>query len=164
MGRPSPEQKRSKRKRQKVKRKLSFSVSNAQDQAECVCGGDGDGDSSMGGVDTDLVEMTLYDDYGSLDGESSTPEYLLKCRRKLMVKVSEFKSKITELQKEVHRIKLASKEENERIRKFYEVIAYGKSRAGQMVRSAMGTTTDASKIIKKLEELYSVSYDSEDDP
>ena len=70
----------------------SVQTNSAQNQADHVC----DGDSFMGGVDTDLVEMTLYDDYRRLDGESSTHEYLLKCRRKLMVKVSEFKNKINE--------------------------------------------------------------------
>ena len=62
-----------------------------------------------------------------------------------MAKVSEFKEINNGLQKEVDRVKLASKEENECIRNFYETIAYGKSRAGQMVRSAMGTAPDADK-------------------
>ena len=62
--------------------------------------------------------------------------------------------------KEVNRVKLESKEENE---KYYEVIAYGQSRAGKVVRSAMGTAPAAAQIIKDLEKLYSVSYDSDSD-
>ena len=84
----------------------------------------------MGGADTDLLEMALYDDYRLLDGESSTPNYLSRCQQKLMTKVKESKRTINELEKEVDRVRLEKKEENERIRKYYEVIAYGKSRSG----------------------------------
>ena len=62
-------------------------------------------DSSFGSADMDLVEMNLYDDYRRLDRELSTPKYLLRCRRKLMAKVSEFKEINNGLQKEVDQVR-----------------------------------------------------------
>ena len=165
MCRSSPDRKRAKRQRQKIKRQLTYGMytrneggqlqyvaesANVTEYVNNVC--------SMGGTDTDLIEMDLYDTYRSLDGESSTLKYLLKCREKLITKAKESR---TELQKEVNRVKLESKEENERIRKYYEVIAYGQSRAGKVVRSA--TAPAAAQIIKDLEKLHSVSYDSDSD-
>ena len=170
MGRSSPDRKRAKRQRQKIKRKLTYGMytrnergqlqnvaesANVTEYVNNVC--------SVGGTDTDLIEMDLYDTYRSLDGESSTLKYLLKCREKLITKAKESRTKINELEKEVNRVKLESKEENERIRKYYEVIAYGQSRAGKVVRSAMGTAPAAAQIIKDLEKLYSVSYASDSD-
>lgn len=56
---------------------------------------------------------------------------------------------IHELEKEVERAKLDGKEENERIRDFYEVIALGKSRTGKIVRSALGTSVTAENSLEK---------------
>ena len=169
MGRPSMKRKRAKRNRQKVNQKYLYSLhlptKTVNDQLECEHETEPikNNSGAMGGADTDLLEMALYDDYRLLDGESSTPNYLSRCQQKLMTKVKESKTTINELEKEVDRVRLEKKEENERIRKYYEVIAYGKSRSGQMVRSAMGTAPAAAKIIKDLKELYSVSYNSDDD-
>ena len=57
-------------------------------------------------------------------------------------------------------LKLESKREKERIRKYYETIAFGRSRTGKIVRSAMGTSSAAGKILKELKTLYSVGHDS----
>lgn len=72
---------------------------------------------SLGDVDTDVVEMTLYDDYRMLDGKSYSNSYLYECRKTLMEKTKE-----TQLHKLDNRVKLESKEENERIR---NLIAFG---------------------------------------
>ena len=112
---------------------------------------------AIGDVDADVIvmEMTLYDDYRKLDGNFYSKNYLFKCRKTLMTRVKEYKKRIHELEKEVERAKLDGKEENERIRDFYEVIALGKSRTGKIVRSAMGTSLNAEKIINSLERIFS---------
>ena len=89
MGRPSPETKKAKRRRQKVKRKLTYPVYNAPQKGydEHDAGSDSvlpNQDEpefsrdvgSMGGADTDLVEMGLYDSFCEQDGEPFTLKYL----------------------------------------------------------------------------------------
>ena len=116
----------------------------------------------IGDVDTDLIEMDLYDTYRKKDGEQYSTEYLHKCRDKLRIKVQQDRVKLIELQRKNMELKLESKREKERIRKYYETIAFGRSRTGKIVRSAMGTSSAAGKrkIVKELKTLYSVGHDS----
>ena len=58
-------------------------------------------------------------------------------------------------------IRLESKEENKRIRQYFEVIAYGHSRSSRMIRSAISSVPSAEKIIKELQQIYSPSNDSD---
>ena len=69
----------------------------------------------IGGVDTDVVEMELYDSFRELDREPITLKYLMKCREKPISKTREYREMINKLQKDVDRVKLEGKEENERI-------------------------------------------------
>ena len=170
MGRPSPKQKKSKRKRQKARRKLEFSkmLSKCDENADHGSPSEPSHESEqstscMGDVDTDVMEMSLYDSYRKLDGEQYTPRYLFKCREKLMIKVKQYRAHIHDLKREVAKVKLESNEEKERLRKYYEVIAFGKSRSGKIVRDAMGTAHAAGKIIQELKALYSVENDSDSD-
>ena len=71
---------------------------------------------SMGGADTDVIEMELYDDFREMDGELSTIRYLSKCRDKLMKKTCIYREEINQLQKQLDKVRLESKEEKERIR------------------------------------------------
>ena len=167
MGRPSPQLKQRKRQKQKCKRKLIFSKKHQESTNNNYKNDETETDSlsreedvhmsvpqsSIGDVDVDVMEMSLYDDYRQIDGELYSNAYLYKCRQKLMMKTREYKARVHELEKEVTCVKLASKEENERIR---EVIAFGKSRSGKVVQSAMGTSRAAGKIIKELEKMCSV--------
>ena len=57
-------------------------------------------------------------------------------------------------------LKLESEREKERIGKYYETIAFGRSRTGKIVRSAIGTSNAAGKIVKELKTLYSVDQDN----
>ena len=123
----------------------------------CTCK---DATCTIGNVDTDLIEMNLYDIYRRDDGEPYSTEYLLKCTAKLRKKVEQDRLKLSELQALNMKITLENKEERERIRKFYETIAFGRSRTGLLVRTAMGTSTAAGKIFKELKALYSVEQDS----
>lgn len=53
----------------------------------------------------------------------------------------------------ISKINLEHKQERERLRKYYETIAFGQSRTGLMVRSAMGTSSAAEKIINELKQM-----------
>ena len=123
----------------------------------CTCK---DATGTIGNVDTDLIEMNLYDIYRRDDGEPYSTEYLLKCTAKLRKKVEQDRLKLSELQALNMKIRLENKEEKERIRTFYETIAFGRSRTGLLVRTAMGTSSAAGKIVKELKALYSVEQDS----
>ena len=157
MGRPSPTQKKAKRRRQKVRRKLVFAEETACSFGEPIESESphnlGESELHMGDVDTDVVEMVVYDGYRQIDGESYTPGYLFKCRERLMTKVQQYRSLIHKLEREIARVKSKN---NERLRKYYETIAFAKSRSGRMVRFAMGTAKGAGKIIREMEALYSV--------
>lgn len=167
MGRPSPSQKKAKRQRQKVQRKLVFTNNPAaqqkndsssvsvREQSEETLEMENVDNMRMGDVDTDVVEMVIYDDYRQIDGQPYLPAYLLKCREKLMSKVKQYRSRIHELEREVaHLVKSRSNEEKERLWKYYDTIAFAKSRTGRMVRSAMGTASTAGKIICQMETMY----------
>lgn len=115
--------------------------------------------STIGDVDTDLIEMDLYDLYRKEDGKGYSNEYLHKCRNKLRRKVRQDRIKINDLQRQIIELKLESEREKERIRMFYETIAFGRSRTGRIVQSAMGTSSAAGKIMKHLKDIYSVDHD-----
>ena len=70
-------------------------------------------DMHMGDVNTDFVEMVVYDDYRQIDGEPYLPAYLHKYREKLMTKVKQYRSRIHELEREVAQMKSKSNEERE---------------------------------------------------
>ena len=101
--------------------------------------------STIGDVDTDLIEMDLYDLYRKEDGKGYSNEYLHKCRNKLRRKV---RIKINELQRQIIELKSESEHEKKRIRMFYETIAFGRSRSGRIVQSALGTSSAAGKIME----------------
>ena len=171
MGRPSPTQKKAKRQRQKVRRKLVFASNLATQETASSSAPFGEPNESeespevdhvdkrMGDVDTDVVEVVVYDDYRQIDGEPYPPTYLFKCREKLMTKVQQYRSRVHELEREIAQVKSKSNEEKERLRKYYETIAFAKSRSGRMVHSAMGTANAAGKIAREMEALYSIEND-----
>ena len=67
---------------------------------------------------------------------------------------------INKLQRLNMKMKADKKDEVERIQCFYEAIAFGQSRAGRMVRTALGTSSRAQNISHEMRELYSVHQDS----
>ena len=84
MGRPSPERRQAKRQRQKVRRKLVYRTQNSSEidqvdfetelhENEGVDVAKTNTRESdigpIGGADTDLVEMSLYDNFHEQDGE-----------------------------------------------------------------------------------------------
>ncbi len=93
--------------------------------------------------DMDFVDMKLYDTYRQIDGKPHSQEYLLKCRSKLTIKAQLYRQQTDHLQKEISRIELKHREQIERLRRFYETIAFGQSRSGKMVRAAMSTSSAA---------------------
>ena len=168
MGRASPEQKRTKRRRQKAKRKLfpeKTPVEKSSNEAEDFDGSDNGSTSdveitTVGDVDMDVIDMNLYDSYRQLDGKEYPTTYLLKCREKLVDKVKKCRKRIHVLEEELSQTKLDSVKEKERIRKFYEMIAFGQSHAGRLVRSARGKCSAAGEIVEDLKEMYSVDSEN----
>jgi hypothetical protein len=67
---------------------------------------------------------------------------------------------INKLQRLNVKMKADKKDEVERIRCFYEAIAFCQSQAGRMVHTALGTSSRAQNISQKMRELYSVHQDS----
>jgi hypothetical protein len=115
---------------------------------------------ALGDADADLIEMELYNLYREEDGELHTAKYLQKCNEKLRAKVKEDKIMINKLQRLNVKMKADKKDEVERIRCFYEAIAFCQSQAGRMVHTALGTSSRAQNISQKMRELYSVHQDS----
>ena len=113
----------------------------------------------IGDQDTDIIEMNLYDVYRGEYGQPNSSHYLKKCIEKLTRKVRYQREKICVLEKENTDMKVEHKRETERIRQFYDTIAFGRSRSGLIVRTAMGRTSTAARIIKELKALYSVDQD-----
>ena len=115
----------------------------------------------VGDADIDLVEMDVYDAYREDDGKLPSNTYLLKCNKKLRWKINHANIMIRKLERQNLKEKLENENSKERIRKFYETIAFGRSRAGRMVREAMGTSKAAQEISQELKALYDVSKDSD---
>lgn len=181
MGRPSAEKKRAKRKRQKQCKNLRLTVSSAPDDTVCKTSSSERITSSLherhgsfevsdsfnstnegtciGNDDTNLIKMDLYDEYRREDGKQHTNHYLKKCVEKLMTKVRQQREKICFLEKDTTEMKIEHKSEQEKIRQFYDTIAFFCSRSGLIVCTTMGKTSIASRIIKELETLYSVDQD-----
>ena len=126
------------------------SCADCHTNADCV---------TIGAADMDLIELDLYDVYRKEDSAGYTKEYLLRCRDKLRAKVREGHLKIHVLQKSNLRKELKTKKQK-RIRMFYETIAFERSRSGLMVRTAMGASSSAAKVIQVLKVVFSVSEDS----
>ena len=93
------------------------------------------------------------------NGEPFTLKYLINCRKLLIAKVEKSNETISKLEREVEKVKLESKEENKRIRQYYRVVAYGHSRPGRIVRSAMSSAEK----IRDLGQMFSASNNSDDD-
>ena len=186
MGRPSIENRRAKRKRQKKQHSIKNSKNVhetgdspvAEAPASPLLFSDGSSpttgnnnivqlsshmgtafSSVLGDADTDLIEMEIYDLYREEDGEPYSVEYLQKCNEKLRRKVKDDKIIINMLQRQNMKMKADKKDEVERIRRFYETIAFGQSRAGKMVRTALGTSNRAQNISQQMRVLYSVHQD-----
>ena len=83
-------------------------------------------------------------------------KYLQKCNDKLRRKVFQDKYIINKLCRINTKMKADKKDEVERIRCFYDAIAFGLSRAGKMVCTARGTSLTISQ---KMKEIYSASQD-----
>ena len=187
MGRPSIKNKKEKRNRQKKRRSNSYKFKVTETVFPMATGnlstacesplmfsdrsgsgvtrdvtpdppGDKDASTALGDADIDLVEMELYDLYRKDDGQPYSVEYLQKCIDKLKVKVREDKVTINKLQRDIINIKADNKDEVERIRCFYDAIAFGRSRAGRIVRTAIGSSSRAQKISQEMRKIFSVHH------
>ncbi len=113
MGKHSPQNKRAQRRRQKARRKLVFSRKSANsvhtdspspttadsthstDLPSEICNNRSNTEDNNEelGVDLDVVQMEIENPYE----EHFSTEYLLSCRRKLMLKVSAYRQEVERL-------------------------------------------------------------------
>lgn len=96
----------------------------------------------------------MYDTYRQEDGKPYSYNYLLDCQAKLIQKLHSCRENF-ELIKKMSETKLEQQKKIRRIRQFYELIAFAKSRSGAMVRSAMGTSHNADSIIQDMNARFS---------
>ena len=167
MGRRSPSAKRVKRLKQKVKRKLFAKAQGCPAQknaypnipAEEIPNNDTDnvrgsvsGTDTCLGEDVDVVTMRTEDSLKELDEEEYeySYEYLLECRQKLMRKVEEYRVYVEELTSKEARLIHKHREEVERIRNFYQTIAYAPTRTGRIVKAARMNSSAAAEIMTEL--------------
>ena len=113
--------------------------------------------TEIGDQDLELLEMRIYDSYRQEDGAPHSYEYLLDCRKNIMRKLHSCKKEVNDLQKEKLEAQVKHREEIKRIRQFYEVIAFAKSRSGKIVRSAMGTSAAAVEVIRDMNSMFNDS-------
>ena len=111
--------------------------------------------SEIGDQDLEMLEMNVYDTYRQEDGKPYSYNYLLDCRAKLIQKLHSCREKNFELVKKISETQLEQRKKIKRIRQFYELIAFAKSRGGAMVRSAMGTSRKADNIIQDMNAMFS---------
>ena len=111
--------------------------------------------SEIGNQDLEMLEMNVYDTYRQEDGKPYSYNYLLDCRAKLIQKLHSCREENFELIKKMSDTKLEQQKKIRRIRQFYELIAFAKSRSGAMVRSAMGTSHNADSIIQDMNARFS---------
>ena len=102
------------------------------------------------GLDLDVLEMTLCDSMAN--SETYSDEYLADCRHRQMRKVEDYRKEIKRLRAE--KLEILSKQQKDiiGIRNFYQTIAFGESRTGRMVRTAMSTSQAAAQVMKELED------------
>ena len=163
MGKHSPQFKRSQRKRQKAKRKLKFGCNAESTTSTCVSDflstdslpnspveTSDDEELDALGVDLDVVKMTFENPYK----DEFTNEYLQDCRRKLMQKVSAYRNKIESLKLQQSEAVRKHKAQLDRIRSFYQTIAFASTRTGKIVKTSLETSSTAASIMKELESTY----------
>ena len=158
MGRRSEISKKEKRKAQKLKRKLKFSSTHRPtsdcetSQADCSTCTTNDSASDplddILGEDIDAVEMRLEDAMEKPDTYSH--EYLCKCRRRLLHKVEYYRRERERSRTDTAILLAKHREEIERVRHFYQTIAYARTRSGEMVKSVMEKSLAAENIAKQL--------------
>ncbi len=169
MGKHSPQMKRAQRKRQKLRRKKMF-TNNSSNTAQTHSPSpstdsppvdDYSTDSPSGiyntnskeadheelGVDLDVVQMEIENPYQ----EHFSSEYLLSCRRKLMIKVNAYRQDVERLKTQQAEATLKHKTQIDRIRSFYKTIAYSTTRTGRIVKSSMEKSSAAASIMKELD-------------
>ena len=155
--------KKAQRKRQKAKRKLSFtrkaptcadnfppSTGSFMDSPNEAAINTDDEEIDALGVDLDVVEMTV----ANPDSEEFTYEYLQDCRKKLMLKVNAYRSELESLRLDKAKMAFKHRSQIDRIRSFYQTIAFATTRTGKIVKTAMESSSTAANIMKELESTY----------
>ena len=76
-----------------------------------------------------------------------------------MDKVEFYRKELNKSEEERVAMALAHKKELKRMQRFYEVVAFGLTRSGRMVRAAMGTTQVAKHVMEEMTVLFSTNND-----
>ena len=190
MGRRSLESKREKRRRQRAKRKLRNQTRDGEDRIAKIiqnptdCGEDRSVVSIQDTVHEDrsvasgednyrpkvypelgvdfTAELMKFEDCLKEPSKRYTHEYLLDCRKTLRLRLEECHQRLEESLSENTKLVFKHRQEIERIRSFYQTIAYGTSRSGLMVRTARAKSASAAELLKKFvdEQTYLCTYDN----
>lgn len=102
------------------------------------------------GEDADVVMMHTEDTLIQLEKEPSTHscEYLLECRQTLMHKVERYRATLEKQSSAIAAMKYKQRQEIERIREFYQAIAYAPTRSSLIVKRAVCSSKTAAEILQ----------------
>lgn len=104
------------------------------------------------GEDADVVIMQTEDDImKECDGESGPKypyEYLLNCRKELMMRVKEYRAIVEDQKSRIIAMEYKHRKEIERIRSFYQGIAYAPTRTGKIYKRSHCSSSIAKQILK----------------
>ncbi len=83
------------------------------------------------GIDLAVVQMEIENPYQ----EHFSTEYLLSCGRKLMITLNAYRQHVDRLKTQQAEAALKHKTQIDRIRSFYQTIAYSTTRTGRIVKA-----------------------------
>ncbi len=110
------------------------------------------------GEDEDVVLMETEDALNNLDNQAKNDDteckypyqYLTDCREKLMSKVRKYRAVVEDQKSQMIIMQQKQHKEIERIRTFYQGIAYAPTRSGRLVKQVHCSSQTAKEIMKEL--------------
>ena len=107
--------------------------------------------SNVIGEDIDTLEMNIEDCVQQLcsEYEEYPYSYLLDCRRKLMMKVDNYRKRLEQAYTQNSKLIYKHRKEVERIRAFYQSIVHLPTRAGRILKASQGKTSAARQVLEE---------------
>lgn len=104
------------------------------------------------GEDADVVMMNLEDSLNELEKEpmAHSYEYLFECRKTLMQKVERYRATMEKQSSQIIAMKYKQRQEIERIREFYQAIAYAPTHSSQIVKKSICSSKTATKVLSDI--------------
>ena len=141
-----------------MKRKLfqeSPPQQNNSDSSKSDSAAEGNGEvkkEDVVGEDIDTLEMKIEDCVQQLscDNYGYTTKYLLDCRKKLMSKVDDYRTRLEESYSENAELVYKHRKELETIRAFYQSICHLPTRAGRILKASQGKLSAARQVLEEV--------------